>query len=149
MGENPYSPPGAEVKDIDQGLPPAERPREVTLAVRLLWVSLFAGIPVSFREDQDASAGGDAAFMLYFTLALYAISVVMIVSIRRGRNWARVLLLAFNVLNLLSFLFAFGEFLKYPAGELIVLLVVVGLDLTALYLLYTRAGTAWFQRAKA
>jgi hypothetical protein len=149
MGENPYSPPGAEVRDVDRGPPPMERPRAVVLAVRLLWISIVAGIPISVREYHDASAEGSATFLLYFTLALYAISVWMVVSIRKGRNWARILLLAFNVLNLLSIALAYEEFRKYPTGELLALMIVVALDFTALCLLYTRAGAAWFRRGRS
>ena len=148
MGENPYSPPGAEVRDVDRKLPPMERPWEVGLAARLLWISIVAGIPISVREYQDGLTDGSATFLLYFTLALYAISVWMVLSIRNGRNWARILLLAFNVLNLLSIALAYDEFLKYPTGELLSLLIVVALDFTALCLLYTRAGAAWFRRGR-
>jgi hypothetical protein len=149
MSENPYSPPNAEVGDVHPGGPAAPRPREVVVAVRLLWLSLVAGIPVSIREYQDGASEGNAAFLLYFTLSLYAISVFMVLSLQRGHNWARIVLLVFNVLNLLSFLFAFSELRKYPTGDFVILVLVVGLDLAALYLVYTRAAAEWFRRPKA
>lgn len=149
MSENPYTPPGAPVNDPREDVPPVPRPREVVIAVRLLWVSLIAGIPVSIRDFQDGPPADDGGFLLMFTFALYAISVLMIVFIGRGRNWARIALLVFNILNLLSFLLAFAELRKYPTGEFAILLIVLGLDLAALYLLYTRAGSPWFRQARA
>lgn len=145
MSDNPYSPPNVEVSDVGPGGPALQRPRAVVVAVRLLWVSIVAGIPVSIREYQDGASEENATFLLYFTLALYVLSVFMVVFIHRGRNWARIMLLVFNILNVLSFLLAFEALQKYPTGDFIILLIVVALDLVALYLLYTRAATLWFR----
>lgn len=146
MNENPYTPPNAEVRDAaaDRAVP--ERPRQVVHAVRMLWLSLVLSIPLSMREFQDASAESDSTFLLYFILTLYAISVVINIHVHRGSNWARILLLVFNVLNVLSFAGAMNEILKYPAGDLVALGASMFLDLVALVLIYTRPGALWFRR---
>jgi hypothetical protein len=146
MNENPYTPPNAEVKDAASDRAVPERPRQVVHAVRMLWLSLVLSIPLSMREFQDASAESDSTFLLYFILTLYAISVVINIHVHRGSNWARILLLVFNVLNVLSFAAAMNEILKYPAGDLVALGASMFLDLVALVLLYTRPGALWFRR---
>jgi len=146
MSENPYTPPESEVKDVPYERAVAQRPRNVVHAVRMLWVSLVLSIPLSIREYQDAASEGNATFLLYFILTLYAISVLINLYIHRGSHWARVLLLVFNVLNVLSFLAAMQELLGYPAGDLVCLAVSMALDLIALVLVFTRPGALWFRR---
>lgn len=148
MNDNPYTPPESEVKDVPDERAVAQRPRNVVHAVRLLWISLVLSIPVSMREYQDAASDGNTAFLFYFILSLYAISVLINVYIHRGHHWARVLLLVFSVLNVLSFLAAMNEILRYPAGDLLSLAASMGLDLVALVLVYTRPGALWFRRVQ-
>jgi len=146
MNDNPYTPPESEVKDVPYERAVEERPRNIVYAVRMLWISLVLSIPMSMREYRDAASEGNAAFLLYFILTLYAISVLINVYIHRGSHWARVLLLVFNVLNVLSFLAAMQELLGYPAGDLVCLAASMALDLIALMLVYTRPGALWFRR---
>lgn len=146
MNENPYTPPESEVKDAPYERAVPQRPRNVVLAVRLLWISLVMSIPVSMREYQNAASDGNTAFLFYFILSLYAISVLINIFIHRGHHWARVLLLVLSVLNVLSFFGAMNEILLYPAGDLISLAVSMALDLAALVLVYTRPGALWFRR---
>lgn len=148
MSENPYTPPGSELKDAPYERAIAQRPRNIVHAVRMLWVSLVLSIPISIREYQDAASEGNATFLLYFILTLYAISVLINVYIHRGSHWARVLLLVFNILNGLSFMAAAHEILRYPAGDLVCLAVSMALDLFALVLVYTRPGSLWFRRVQ-
>lgn len=146
MNENPYTPPESEVKDVPYERAVAQRPRNVVHAVRMLWVSLVLSIPLSIREYQDAASEGNATFLLYFILTLYALSVLINLYIHRGSHWARVLLLVFNVLNVLSFLAAMQELLGYPVGDLVCLATSMALDLIALVLVFTRPGALWFRR---
>jgi hypothetical protein len=149
MGENPYTPPQSPVRDPGAPRAVAQRPRNVVLAVRLLWISLVASIPVSMREYQEAAAGADASFLLYFILALYAISVLVNVYVYRGSNFARGALLVFMALNLLSFLGAPQQFLQYPTGDLLAIAISMLLDLAAIVLVFTRPGALWFRPARA
>ena len=148
MNENPYTPPNAELKDVASDRAVPDRPRHVVHAVRMLWLSLVLSIPLSMREFQDASAESDSTFLLTFILTLYAISVVINIHVYRGSNWARTLLLVFNILNVLSFAGAMDEILKYPTGDLAALAASMALDLAALVLLYTRPGALWFRRTQ-
>jgi len=146
MNQNPYTPPESEVKDVPYERAVAQRPRNVVHAVRMLWISLVLSIPLSIREYQDAASEGNATFLLYFILTLYALSVLINLYIHRGSHWARVLLLVFNVLNVLSFLAAMQELLGYPVGDLVCLATSMALDLIALVLVFTRPGALWFRR---
>ena len=149
MSGNPYTPPNAEVLDAASDRAVAKRPRQVIHAVRMLWVSLIMSIPLSIRELQDAAAEGNSGFLFYFIITLYAISVVINLYVYRGSNWARTLLLVFNILNLLSFVGAMYEILRYPTGDLVALGTSITLDLAALVLLYTRPGALWFWRTES
>lgn len=146
MSGNPYTPPNAEVLDAAADGTVPKRPRQIVLAVRMLWVSLILSIPLSMREFQDAAAEGNSGFLFYYIIALYAISVLINLYVYRGSNWARILLLVFNVLNVLSFAGAMNEILRYPTGDLVALAASMALDLAALVLLYTRPGALWFRR---
>ena len=146
MSGNPYTPPNAEVLDAASDGTVPKRPRQVVHAVRMLWVSLIMSIPLSMREFQDAAAEGNSGFLFYFIIALYAISVVINLYVYRGSNWARTLLLVFNILYVLSFAGAMNEILRYPTGDLVALAASMALDLAALVLLYTRPGALWFRR---
>ena len=146
MSGNPYTPPNAEVQDAASDGTVLKRPRQVVHAVRMLWVSLIMSIPLSMREFQDAAAEGNSGFLFYFIIALFAISVVINLYVYRGSNWARTLLLVFNILNVLSFAGAMNEILRYPTGDLVALAASMALDLAALVLLYTRPGALWFRR---
>jgi hypothetical protein len=146
MNDNPYTPPESAVKDVPYARAVEARPRNIVHAVRMLWISLVLSIPLTMREYQDAASEGNAAFLLYFILTLYAISVLINVYIHRGSHWARVLLLVFNILNVLSLLAAMRELPGYQAGDLVCLATSMALDLTALTLVYTRPGALWFRQ---
>jgi hypothetical protein len=149
MAENPYTPPEAPVRDAGPARAVAQRPRNVVLAVCLLWISLVASIPVSIREYQDAATDADGAFLLYFILTLYAISILVNVYVYRGSNFARGALLVFMALNLLSFLGAPQQILQYPTGDLLAVAMSMLLDLAAIVLVFTRPGALWFRPARA
>lgn len=148
MSGNPYTPPGADVRDPTSEQPVPERPRQVVHAVRMLWISLAMSIPVSIREFQDATADVNSSFLLYFILALYAISALINLFVYRGSNQARILLLVFNVLNILSVAIAMDEILEYQTGDLVAMGTSMCLDLVALVLIFTRPGALWFRRGR-
>lgn len=148
MNENPYSPPGAKVEDAPPVRAVAERPRNVVTAVWLLWISLVVSIPISIREYQDAASDSNGTFLLYFILALYAISILINVFVHRGSNFARIALLVFTLLNALSFLAGMQQILRYPAGDLVAIAISMFLDVAALVLVFTRPGALWFRRVR-
>ena len=80
-------------------------------------------------------------FILVFTLAIISF---LILKIGQGRNWARIVFLLFSGLGLLPFLFVLrSEFVRSPAlGTFSVL--QVGLQVFALFLIFTSPGKEWF-----
>jgi hypothetical protein len=142
MSERPYTPPASRVADRPEASPPFPRPKQVTVAVSLLWVSLALDIPVWFlaaARDQEMLNAGPLAFVV----VLFAIQVTLYVFTYRGRNWARIGVLILFVLDGLVFLIPNPK----PPGVLENTLDVVGLVMTliALYLLFSRPGALWFR----
>jgi hypothetical protein len=143
LSQNPYSPPGAPVKDHgpDRAIP--DKPQQVIYAVWLLWLAIPAGIPGSVFEYQNSPGDEQGpAFIAFYVLA-YLVGMALNVFISRGHNWARIVTLVFFVL----FVTLFYEYVSYPFLPLAGNVAVLVLDGIALYLLFTHPGKLWFRRA--
>jgi len=160
MDRNPYAPPTAPVNDPAAAVEaPMDRPRTVTLAVRLMWVSMVIGaLNLIFgwndlmamdeiAKDAPANALGVikavVVVMLVISFAFYS---WVIVKMGQGRNWARVVLVILMALSLLS-----NPFSGIPKlGVLLGLMGVVtfALELASLVLIYMPASRPWFQPRK-
>jgi hypothetical protein len=144
MAQNPYAPPTAPVKDHGPDRAIAEKPKQVTYAVRLLWLAIPFGIPGSIHEYRHMPEDQqDPAFLAFFILG-YVVAIALNVLINRGHNWARILTLIFFV----AFVALFYEYVTYPFLPLACDIVTLTLDGIALYLLFTRPGKLWFRRAR-
>lgn len=151
---NPYAPPATRTADPEVLPPdPAGRPRQVVVAVWLLWIafatSVLAPVLAAWREPEE-----DGYLMLIATnLLALAVAVLLNVYIYRGRNWARLIFLllyvAAVVLTALAALF-FPDAGMLGAGveEIVLNLLTYTLDLAALMLLYTGPGARWFRHGE-
>ena len=148
MSENPYSPPKSEVRDLAPDRAIAERPRQVLYAVLLLWVSLVLGIPSAIHEYQKAVTEGTWPFLLVFMLFMYAFGVCLNIFAARGHNWARITLLVFSSVAIVSFVALIEEYLQDPVGYLALNIITLVMDAVALYLLFSRPGALWFRRVR-
>ena len=125
------------------------KPGTIGLAVKLLWVSLAVGLVRILLDFAHLSALGKAAFtgfVLVFTLALMA---WLIYKISAGKNWARI---TYLVLFLLGFLPTLPVMLtEFSRSPLVAILTVVqvGLQVYALFLLFTKPVGAWFRKVDA
>ena len=149
MTDNPYRPPETGVGDAPTARDVAQRPANVRFAARLLWISLVVSIPISIREYQDGASDSNGHFLLWFILVLYAIAIAINVFIWRGANAARIALVVFTALNLMSFVGAMQLILRYPTGDLVAIAISMLLDVAAIVLVYTRPGALWFRRGRA
>lgn len=147
MAHSPYTPPRSEVHDVGPERLLAHRPRSVELAVYLLWIALALSLPTALFEYRRAAADGAGLVLLAFMVPLFALSIVMNLSIGRGRNWARILFLALYLLSVFSFLGALDDMLALPAFEVALDSIVMAMETVALYLLFTRPGALWFRAA--
>ena len=70
-----------------------ERPKAIPRAVTLLWVALGIGVlraAIRYIRHADVRSLGLGELM---TLALWSLSVFLIVQVWKGRHWARIALL--------------------------------------------------------
>ena len=157
MALDPYKPPGARVEDQGEEDDLAGRPPQVTLACRILWVTLVIGLlsmlPVIRGEwwgdidDDDLQA---AQVVLYGGVALvgvFAVAYGVLIYLAGRRNdvarWLLLLLLA------LSWVVTVGEFaetLEQAPWAAAADGLVAMLELAACYLLFLSPGAAWFRR---
>ena len=125
------------------------KPPEIGRATSLLWASLAVGLVKTPMQWANLTARASIAFtgfILVFTLAIISF---LILKIDQGRNWARIVFLVFSGLGFLPFLFVLrSEFARSPAlGTFSVL--QVGLQVFALFLIFTSPGKEWFSRLGA
>lgn len=126
------------------GIP--ERPQSVRLAMNFLWLSLAIGVLKLLMELPYLRALAPAAFANLVLIIVFAFFLFLIFKIYAGRNWARITFLVLFVLGILPTLpTVLGEFARSPLiGTLSV--VQVGLQIYALFLLFTKPGSAWFRK---
>jgi hypothetical protein len=137
------------------------RPREVARAQQILWA--WTGWICVYGVFQTLTSGGDAMFaqqlqavvalppqfvetaviVAYVVVALTMAAVVA--QIGRGRRWARFSLLISFVFELLLL----GGPQDDGAMGYVALILDLGLQAAALYLLYTRPGRDWFAPRRA
>jgi hypothetical protein len=135
-----------------------QKPKNIALAVRLLWGTLAFGIlngflnldftmsqvqvPPNFPMDKGL-------FALLVTLPTLAIPAWIILKTSSGRNWARVFLLIGYIIGIpmsVPHLIALFHHSKLAALVTAILWI---LQLTALCLLFSKEGNAWFKAQKA
>jgi len=139
----PYQPPTARVSDALDPIPP--RPRRVTIACSLLWVSLALGlIPVFFpSHDPFDDAAEAVVFMLTVALSIL-LSAALIFFAGRRRNWARWGLLILVALSWIEGLFTAQGFAE-NAIPMAVNAVSTVLDTLSIWLLFSGPAARWFR----
>jgi hypothetical protein len=148
MANNPYTPPRSAVRDLGPDRAIAERPKQVTYAIWMLWLTFLVGLPAMVYEYQRSTPTQSSVFVLLIFAVMSVVSIVLIVFIYRGHNWARVLMLVLIGLALLFFFAILGTYLQYPLLPLASNIAVIVLDVIALYLLFTRPGRLWFRKSQ-
>jgi hypothetical protein len=141
MPQGPYAPPSARVADRP------ERQGPNRSLVVLLWSSFALGFPIWYlRASRDSELQFHPVFIL-FVLAICLFAAALNVLIYRGRDWARILVMVLILIEAIVLLIPMEE--PVPAGALENILTAASLllDLVALYLLLSRPGASWFQRA--
>jgi hypothetical protein len=144
MERNPYAPPVSPVADPVAAR--SERPKEVTLAVKLLWASFFIGIVgVFLRPAQQVPF----IAIVIVSIVAFGFWAWVITCIASGRNWARILFfvligigLAFAVVFLSATLALYRErpFNGFLAA------VNYAMEIYTLYLLLTGPAREWFKQ---
>ena len=151
MNDNPYAPPKAVVADPVIDPAARSRPREVTLAARLLWVALALG---AFNAVVDsarlASSGSVPPYFLVGSVAgsLLVLCVLAWLTnrIAHGRNWARIVFLVMFVIGIPIFLLQLPVMFASSVFATAVSATISVLQMIALYLVFLGAGSYWFSR---
>ena len=158
MNHNPYAPPVAAVEDV-QPSAPAERPRNVTLAVRLLWLAIFAGLPGAIYGmfNDELPPGVSRAIVTVASLIMYALLYALmswlIGAAGKGRHWARVTHAVLISLNVLGVVWLAPKVIHNPAFapllksiyNIVVYLLQTAMDVVAVVLLFTPSANAWYK----
>jgi hypothetical protein len=123
----------------------------VLLAIGFAWAAVAV-----LRLLLYVNSGFVTPSLFLWTLGRLSVVVVACIQLWRGRNWARILLLALSAFSLLTLFKQFWSFMHQPenlhltlGGALIVSMLVTPLiDLAAVFLVYV-PGRAWFTPAPA
>jgi len=126
-----------------------QKPQPVATAVNLLWASMAVGLVKILMDFSNLSAVAPAAFTNFVLVFTFALIAFLIFKISAGRNWARITFLVMFVIGMLPTLpLMLGEFSRSPVvGALSV--AQVGLQVYALFLLFTQPGSVWFRKVTA
>jgi hypothetical protein len=147
MARDPrYAPPVTEVADppVVSALP--ARPRQVLVAVALLWLSLVLGIPEAVLSNQPIDGGGLGVVLVVITLLLFGLIGFLNIKVYQGRNWARIAMLVLTVLSVVMMLFLPDE--VRAEGPLLqgFYLFDTLIEVVAMYLVFSKPGSLWFRR---
>ena len=163
-GQSPYGAAGQGQQAVM-----TEPPKSVKTAVNLIWARIaltLVSILVTFvmldtlveeaLASQPTVEGIDAADLESFTrsfaiatmvvslLISVGLAVLLLMFIKRGANWARIV---FTVLTALGLLFGLFSFTQPQPGILVVINVVyMALGVAALWFLWQKDSNAWFAR---
>jgi hypothetical protein len=122
------------------------RPKQVDRAVMLLWLSLALAVPLIYLEGARDPQTWLHPAALIFMAVIFAIAAALNVLIYKGHNWARIVVLIFYVIGLISLLASSDEPVPAGAAEHALNVLTLVIDSIALYLLFTPPGSQWFRK---
>ncbi len=107
-------------------------------------LGLIKGMLTSFKTSSHSSP----VFIAIVLIVVFGLVSLLVFKISAGRNWARI---AFTVLYLLGIpacvgLFVNKQIMQSPIDS-IVMLIQTALQGYAMYLVFTKPGNSWFQKA--
>ena len=125
----------------------AQKPQPVITAVNLLWASLAVGLVKMLMDFSNLSSMAPAAFTNFILIFTFALIAFLIFKISAGRDWARITFLVMFIIGILPALpIVLGE-LSRSAVVGVLSVAQIGLQVYALFLLFTRPGSSWFRKA--
>lgn len=140
-----------------------QAPPSVTKAVNLMWASIGLSL-VSFlitlvmldsivdkafedaglvSQDADAVRTGALIGAIFGLIIGVGINVLLIMFVKKGANWARIV---FTVLGGLSLLFGLFGLFSQPAVLLLIGLISMVLTAAIIFFLWQKDSNAWFAR---
>ena len=127
-------------------VPASQKPQVIVTAINLLWASLAVGLVKMLMDFSNLTAVAPAAFTNFVLIFTFALIGFLIFKISAGRNWARITFLVMFIIGVLPTLpIVLGEFSRSAVvGALSV--AQIGLQVYALFLLFTQPGSSWFRK---
>ena len=124
----------------------AQKPQLVVTAIFLLWASLAIGVVKMLLDFSYLSGVASAAFTNFILIFTFVLIAFLISKISVGRNWARITFLFIFIIGVLPILpIVLGEFSRSAVvGALSV--AQIGLQVYALFLLFTLPCSSWFRK---
>ena len=130
-----------------------EKPRNIVIAVNLLWFSLAIGIVTSLATSVPSVSSHANSAIIYFLGALtFAIWALVNFKISTGKNWAR-MIFAFIFLSTIPIFFLWfsspiQQYLSLSQRDIVIAVIQTVVQGCALFLLFTQSGNAWFRQGK-
>jgi len=124
-----------------------QRPKEATLAVKLLFASLGIGLLRGLSGLMLKPSGAMIVAAL-IVIAIFALGFFLVWKISAGRNWARIILLVLVVINLPFALLANLAELKRSVLSGALSIIIEVLIWIGTYLLFTKNSNLWFKNRK-
>jgi len=129
--------------DLETGVD--ERPKAVTRAVTLLWVTLGIGVlrgAIRYIRHADVRSLGLGELL---TLALWTLSVFLIVQVWKGKHWARIAWLVIFCLAVpLGILPLFQSVVYFPVAKGLGIAQSL-VWLAGIVLMFQRDASTWFR----
>jgi hypothetical protein len=133
-------------------IPPSplfHKPGSIVAANNILYAGLFLDILTwalgRWTTTMYTAAPAQSIVILVVTVG---ITYAMIKCIGLGRKWARVVLLVLFLLGLVVYPWTFVALLNASMVVAVLSLLLVILQIIALYFLFSRASTQWFNRVR-
>jgi len=89
-----------------------------------------------------------APVVLIFAALVLALVIAVNIYVWQGRNWARIVFLALAILSVVILFGTLRDILEYPAVEIVLNIVSLGIDVVVAFLLFTKPGALWFRPAR-
>lgn len=140
----PYAPPKAQVRDRPPEPLLATMPKEMALALVLLWLGLTLAA-ASLTFEYQRSAAEERSFVFLVGGLVLVIAGGLNVCIARRQNWARLVYLLLVIIGFIALPVTFDQLAAMPDYEVALEAVSYILDLAVLALLFTRPGASWFR----
>jgi Asp-tRNA(Asn)/Glu-tRNA(Gln) amidotransferase A subunit family amidase len=150
MDRNPYSPPQSPVADFQESHRLAPKPPRVAIAVKLFWLELCVStIHAAWQLFDSVGDTTLVGIVLALAVPTLGLEAWVIYKISRGRNWARIVALVSVTLAILFALSSLKQTFSQSTIPAVLTAVETGLDVVALYLLFTAQANQWFKRPAA
>ena len=125
-----------------------DKPRNVVLAVNLVWASIAIGLIVGLFTRSSVASPFGAWFPVVVVVLTAAVMSFFNCMVSAGKNWARI---TTAVVCILGLPWVVEHILQRGLGSvrMISMLVNTVLQLYSLYLVFTKPASAWFHKPKA